>query len=197
MTDVRDEEVTTRRRVREEAARLSVVEKTLEEAVTLARKLEFEPWKDEIPQKLTTMIEEIQGLYSRSMFTRVLHAPTPIDRFRRAFANDRFLLYAVLGTVLVILDLTFNFTGNANQTLEPWKHLYLEFKGLFGQIFSPAYAGPPDGPDVIKFGVFGLISIGFIFSLVIIGWSDRADARKWAMDFLKTTFGILVGKLLA
>ena len=97
----------THTRLRGEALRLRAVEEKLEEALAIAKTLEYSPWKQEIPEAIQRQMKEIESIYLRPIFTRALTGEPLgwIDRIRAMWVTDRYLAVSAVLVIGIILSL--------------------------------------------------------------------------------------------
>jgi len=130
--------------------------------------------------------------YSGGKGRQVEVEATWIERLGAVVLTDRFLTAATgLGIIFSVLA-TFRIFDNLPDVSAALRSiwLFLTMSKAFG---AEAIGSSFSSKEGFRYLILGAITIGFICALAILGFSEKADARKLAADMIKTILGIYAG----
>jgi hypothetical protein len=179
-------------RYRAELQRLFAVREKLFDVLLTSKELTTQPFASQLRSEIIRRIRRIDIISRRISSNTKLGPVSWVDRIKASFVLDSYLYIATIVTIAAATLSSYDLISNLPaliESLSSWLRLIVPpahgAETVTNSLISPR--------DALRYGFLATITLGFFFALGILGWSNKADARKFAADMIKTILGIYAG----
>jgi hypothetical protein len=182
-----------RRLFRREAQTLRELKEKLRDLHLIAKHSEVKENKEIIEKGIRDLEHKIfEVLYSKAYRDAQKEIPW-LEKLSFALRGDVFLRFAtVIVSIAAILTITFIAIDFKDVSASIGTFLMLLF--AIGKAAAQAQTSVAfSAKDGLRYLILIAITLGFVCAMAILAFSNKADARKFAADMIKTILGVYAG----